>query len=305
VNPFTGIPEEIMRRWPSLIPLALLAATIVLAGACSSGGGDSSSRQPGGYSDLLASNAGEALGNSADRFSSDVQTGNADFTFNVSAGGFKISASGDFAFKQPDQMHMNMKLDSGGLLDFGALGNIEMLVSGGQVYMNTASTGWLVLNFDDLGPEGAQFKDMLSGHSPVDYKSLIDGLGDVQNLGDEQIGGHTYTHLRVNADLKDVMKAVADTLGGSASDLPTEAAAPLTMDIWVDPATLLPGKVVAQGQFDLKDLGGGSGVGGPLSLEMVINFRDYNGAVNIPAPPANAQPFKDAAGLGAGNDTPY
>ncbi len=302
--------EAIIRKLIRALPATLLGAVLVLAVACGGGGGGDSTREGGGgFSDLLVSDAGGALSRSAERFSQNVQSVKADFTFDISAAGMKIGGSGDFAFKAPDQMHMAMKFTGGEgtLFDFSQFGQFEVLVREGNFYMNTPVTGWVMASAADLGANTAEFQKLLTEHSPFDYDALIKKLDNTTNLGEEQIEGHTYDHLRVTADMKDLIEALSESLGSSDAGLPADGlSGPVSIDIWVDPQTLLPHKIFADvsiqpGSGEAQQALGSA----PLGFEMVMNFREYNGAVEIPAAPADAKPLKDAFGnlsLGGAGD---
>src|SRR5436309_5246235 len=281
-----------MRMSIRILPALLIAASLVSFAACGGGGDDATSfSNQGGedYSDLLVSDAGEALGKSAEELKGEVQSVHGDFSFKMAAGQFDVSASGDFAYQAPDRMHMTMDLSTGGLAELSGLGRLEMLLFGDQLYMHTDATGWVRGSLADLGADSEQLKSLMSEHAPFDYSSLVKDAADVHNLGDEQIGGVKYTHLRVKIDLQEALKS----LEGLGNNVPFSASERLTMDFWVDPHTLLPRKLVANGSLDLGDV---PGVSGPLTLEIVMNFREYNGSVEIPSPPADAKPFQDAFG---------
>jgi hypothetical protein len=293
-----------MRIIPRTLSVAALSAALALAAACGGGGesgGDQTSNEPAAdRSELLVANPSQALGESVDRFEDSVESVEADFRFEIAMDGIAFGADGDFAFRSPDSMHMVMKMNGGGDgIDFGEFGEFEVLLLGSEIYMNTGFTGWVTMSLDDLGADADSLKKLMEGHTPLDYQKLVDDIGgDVQNLGEITIEGKTYTRLRITTDFATLLESVADSVGDSGFDPATlagDVSGPMTLDITVDPATLLPHKFEAKGQFEVE--------GQSADFSMLFTFFNYNGAVNIPAPPANAQPFSDAFGDSFGD--PY
>lgn len=293
-----------MRIIPRTLATAALCAALTLAAACGGGGksgGDQTSNEPASdRSELLVANPSQALGESVDRFEESVESVEADFSFEIAMDGFAFGADGDFAFRSPDSMHMVMRINGGGSgFDFGELGDFEVLLLGDDMYMNTGFTGWVSMSLDDLGADAESLRKLMEGHTPIDYQNLIDGIGgEVQNLGDVSTNGKTYTRLRITTDFSTLMESIADSVGDSSLDPSTitgEVSGPMTLDITVDSATLLPHKFEANGQFEVE--------GQSVDFSMLFTFFNYNYPVNIPAPPADAQPFGEAAGDSFGD--PY
>lgn len=286
-----------MRIIPRTLAIAALCAALALAAACG-GGGESGSDQtskepPAGRSELLVANPSQALGESVDLFEDSVESVEADFTFEISMEGFAFGADGDFAFRSPDSMHMVMRMNGGGDgFDLGELGEFEFLLLGDEIYMNTGVTGWVTMSLDDLGADADSLKELMEGHTPIDYQNLIDSIGgDVQNLGEVTINGKTYTRLRITTDFATLMESITDSVGDSSLDpstLGADVSGPMTLDITVDPTTLLPHKFEANGQFEVH--------GQSADFSMLFTFFNYNYPVNKPAPPANAQPFSESFG---------
>lgn len=307
-------------KWLKALPLAAVAALLVIAAACG-GGGDSKSAspqaadqpaagdgqvtdtssqhdgQPGG---ALVSDVTAAMGKSVEAMRSGVQSVLADFSFAMNAGAMNVGASGEFRFRDPDQMYLVMKMDGGqGGIDLGDLGNMEVLALGDTLYINSAFTGWLKMSLTEMGADAATFENWMQGHSPFDYAALVEKMGgNIQPMGTDEIDGKTFAHFQVTIDLADILKAFSEALdstGGSvvSSAFPQGIQAPVVMDIWVDPATLLPRRLAANGEMDLG--------GQPATMVLEFNFREYNTAVAIPEAPADAKSFADLLS-GAGQD---
>ncbi len=283
-------------------PLLVLAALLLIAVACKGGSGDSTSNDSGD-NPALVFNATEALAASADRFQREVGSVNAEFTFEMESSLFSMSADGKFMYSAPDQLYMTMEMGGGdGTIDFGEIGAFEMLLRDGKFYMYTPFTEWLVMSPEDMGEEAASFQDLLNGHSPFDYQTLVDSIGgNVEVVGEQKMDGGTYQHLRVTADMADVLASLSDSLGstGDAFGVDSglsldELSGPIVMDVWVDAETLLPHKLSADGTIGF----------GEQETSMVIEFTflSYNEVVQIPAAPEDAKDFGQLLGLGGVGD---
>lgn len=282
-----------MRRLTRILPAGLACAALALAAACGGGDGGRSSSEPVDP-DLLVNRPSEALGASVQRFEDDVQSVEARFTFTVEMAGFEIGANGNFAYKAPDSVHMTMNMSGGDgeYFDLGELGEFEVLVLGDDIYMNTGFTGWTTMSPDDFGEGSDSLEKLRDTHAPFDYHGLVDKTGaTVENLGDTTVVGKTYTRLRITTDIGSLLGSVTDSFGDSGLDeslFLVDLEAPVTMDILMDPATLLPYTFEANADF--------GSAGQQASFTMAFKFFDYNGPVDIPAAPENAIPFEDAVG---------
>jgi hypothetical protein len=301
-----------MRRLLKTLPAAMIVALLLLAAACGGGGDkpsdDQASSQDGAHtsddsggsedsgasSGALISNASDALGESADNFQSEVESLLADFIFDINSSVFSVGATGEFRYQSPDQMYMLIEMGGaeGSEMDLGDLGNMEFLALGDTVYVYSGFTGWMKMSLDEMGEDADQLVEMMEGHSPFDYARLVEELGgEIQDLGTDQIDGETYAHFRITMDLKEIVAAFGEALGATGGAVSTDTlpldsfSGPIAMDIWVEPTTLLPRKLAAVGTFQV----------GTESAELVMefNFREYNGAVDIPGPPADAKTFEE------------
>jgi hypothetical protein len=284
-----------------LVVMAVLA--LALAAACG-GGGDDGNAPAGGQTEqkngatsqprALVMEPNAVLGASAEAFKTDIQSVSGDMTFDIKMAGSSFGADGDFAVQGPDKMHLTIKLRGDGMTGgLGDLGQFEVLLLGDQVYMNTALTGWVAVSLDQLGADSEGIKKLLDDHAPFDYQHLVDQLGgDVQHLGTATIDGVPFERYRVTTSLSDVLDSLSKSFGDSSafgsSELKDALSGPMTFDVWVDPDTLLPRRVEAVGAF------GQGAQSAAFTLRM--NLTQYNGAVNIPAPPADAKDFSQITG---------
>ena len=306
-----------MRKTSWLMISGLLTLLLVLAAACGGGddkGGDASSNQDGSNSSgaltqLLVSNPSEALGKSADTFADEVESVQGKFSLSFTGGAFAGAMGGDFAFRAPDQVHMTMNLAMDGedaLVSLGDM-NFEILMLGDQMYINTPLFGgWVVMSMDDLGVDGEQYQKLVEAKSPFDYSALVGGLDAVENLGTEQIDGTTYTHLRVESDIAELIGAFGDSLSSGGLDPATlsldKVSGPFAFDLWVDPDSGLPFRVLAAGDLAVPGVTGTDGESA-VGFELQFDFTDYNGNVDMPAAPQDAKSFVEIFGALGGEDT--
>ena len=282
-----------MRKQTRILSAGLLVTALALAAACGGGGGEKQTSVKPAEADLLVSNPSEALGASAGKFEDDVHSVEGQFTLQMKIGDVNVGADGTFAYRAPDSVYMTMNMSGGGgqELDFGQLGQFEVLIHGEQLYVNTSYTGWMSGSIDDFSGGVDSLKALREGHSPFDFGSLVDSLNaKVENLGDTTVFDKTYTRLRITTDLK---KLLADMAGSSFGDngldptmLGVDFSSPVTMDILVDPATLLPFTLEANTTINF----------GQESMDFAMKFKffDYNGPVDIPEAPKDAKPFDKA-----------
>lgn len=317
------------RLWKTL-PAFLLALVLAVAVACGGGGNDDATSNQdstggdapsaantdgdgdssdvvsndgdggslnGAPGDLLVSNATEVLGASAESFSEDITSMRAEFVMSVESADMTVGASGDFAFKSPDQVYMTMDIDSddSALIDLGELGTFEVLVLGNEFYVNIPLLGgWFVMSGEDVVGDFGDFDSLLEGHSPFDYQMLIDALGDsVEDLGEESVDGGIYHHYQVTVDAQDVYDAFAEAFGESETlgieDVPTDAlSGPMVMDIWVYADSFLPYKLEASASF--------VEFGQTTDMTFSMKFTDYNVDFDMPDPPDDAQSFDEFFG---------
>lgn len=251
----------------------------------------------GAPSDLLVSNATEALGASVESFSQDIDSLRAEFVMEVVTDGTSVGASGEFAFKSPNQLYMVLHLDSddASLIDLGELGAFEILFAGEDLYVNIPFFGgWFVVPAEELGDDFTSFEGLIEGHSPFDYEMLVDAFGDsIEDLGIETIDGGSYRHYQVNVDAQDVYDSFSEAFGESDTlgidDVPADALdGPMMMDIWVHADSFLPYKLNATASFDA--------AGETTDMTFSVKFTDYNVDFDLPDPPDDAQSLQDVFG---------
>jgi outer membrane lipoprotein-sorting protein len=306
-----------MRRILTTFGTALAGLLLVLAVACGGSGGDeATSNAPvennGPAGDGSATNghepeaavlsAVEALGRSAEDFQDEVESLRGEMAMDMSMGDMSFGLNGDFAFKAPDQMHMQMEFTGGDgqLIDMSQFGSFEILMRDDRLYMYMPFFGgWVVATLDELGVDAQQYQEMVNNHSPFDYADLVESFGDgarVNDLGEEEMNGKSYRHYRIESDIASLLDALSGAFGEELSGdgaLPVDGVSgTIVADVWLDSETLLPYKLTAEGSFTGEATSSEPALG-EMTFTLTIIVAEYNGYVTLPEPPADAKPFAE------------
>jgi hypothetical protein len=205
----------------------------------------------------------------------DVQSFRGEFQVSMSGAGEEFGFAGDMAYRAPDSMYMTMNM-------FGQ--RIELLMKLPDVYMYIPGEGWAYLSFDELGVDFEQFRQYLENRSIVDIEEMSNALTNVEQLDDEVIGGVAHQHFRGQLDI------------ARLSDLPNAGLDPETLEqvedsiegaefeFWVHPDTELLRRFTMDMTMAVPEAGA-------VNLEMSMDFLEYNGPVDIPEPPTDAEPL--------------
>jgi hypothetical protein len=239
--------------------------------------------------DLYVSNGVQVLGASAEAFTAEINSMEGHMEMVMSGNGMDVTMDGEFAFQSPAGAYISMEMSGddgmgGDLSDFGTL---EMLIRDGNFYMNFALFGgWVYFPVDEMGLTGEDFEefaDLSSLDAAFDYDALVEAFGDVEYVGEENVGGRALLHYAVDVSLDDAVGALgAIDSGGSFSDLPTDAQlGPLAMDIWVGADDLLPYQLTM-------DMSGEVAGQGAFTMDLSMYIDGYNTDVTIPPAPADA-----------------
>src|SRR6266511_2646488 len=180
-----------MRRHLRILSVSLLAMSLALAAACGGGGDEKQTSIKPAEADLLVSNPAEApseaLGASAGKFEDEVDSVEGEFILEMKIGDVEVGANGTFAYQAPDRVHMTMDIAGAGeeLQERGQFGQFEVLILGDDVYVKTSYTSWMSGSIDEFPGGADSLKALREGHSPFDYRSLVESLNaKVENLGD-------------------------------------------------------------------------------------------------------------------------
>jgi predicted RNase H-like HicB family nuclease len=240
------------------------------------GADDSSAEAPGKPSEpLVSSDPVAVLSASAESFGQAVESFRGEFETTMTMGDFYVGMRGDMAFQGPDRMHMTM--DVGG-------DTMEFLMVLPDFYIRVPGEGWYVLNGDAFGFDPAVLQEYMDNRGLVDYSTMADELDGLTRLPDEEIDGVTYLHYQGDLDVAELAQEVPGGLfDPGAIEQAEELLQAVGVEIWLEKDTYLPyqidmGMTVSDGEMS-------------IDMDMSMKFFDYNQPVDIPLPPADAEPF--------------
>ncbi|WP_156046159.1 hypothetical protein [Herbidospora cretacea] len=147
-------------------------------------------------------------------------------------------------------------------------------VNGDGLIQNQGDTWWRVALNNLPGERGKMISDLLTSgrlQDPATVKQIAGAYKDVQNEGEEEVGGQTVTHYSSSLDTQEAAEAAG---------LPAPTASPgnwpktLRVDTWVDSSGM-----VRRQQFRNEE--GGQ----PFNLNLTV--KDYDKPVTVQTPPAD------------------
>jgi hypothetical protein len=169
------------------------------------------------------------------------------------------------------------------------VGDIEERIVDGVIYMNlgafSGASGelggkqWVKLDPEQLKQQGGMFGDLAGqteSNSPQQGLEYLQGLsGDVQDLGQEDVGGRPATHYRASIDYAKVLDKLPDASAETRDALGKLGTVPA--DVWIDDQDRV---VKMHMTIDGSALGGGAG-----TAELTMELSDFGVPVDVQAPP--------------------
>ena len=258
--------------WVALISAVALAAC----------GGDSSVSQPTASPRAFVS-AAEAMDASAVSYETQVQSFEGTMSIGFGAAGEEFSTSGDMKYEAPGKVYLSM--------DIPTMGEMEVLLDAPDMYFGMDGK-WYKGDTSALGIDLTEFQKYAEDRGPVDYANALKGLKDLVKLSDEEIDGETYWHYHGALDLDALSEELpADVIDPSLVADAADALSSTSMDIYIDPETLLPRRYNMTITMDFGTE--------PFTMNMTMDFEKYNEDVDMPDAPTDVEEF-DPSDFGDG-----
>ncbi len=171
------------------------------------------------------------------------------------------------------------------------IGDIEERVVDGVIYMNLGSfpgaageldgKQWVKLDPEQLKQQNGALGDLAGqaeSNSPKQGLEYLQGLsGDVQDLGQDDVGGRPATHYRASIDYTKLLDKLPDANAETRDALAELGTVPA--DVWIDDQDRV---VKIHMTMDAGAFGAGAG-----SAEVTMELTDFGVPVDVQAPPAD------------------
>lgn len=250
------------------LPLAALALA-----ACGGGSDEPSVQQPATAPAAFVS-AAEAMGASAENFRADVHSFEGTMSVKMTGAGESFNVTGEMKYSDP-ATYMNMKMPG--------LGGMEMFVVPPDMYFGHDGT-WYTFDSSSLGIDLGALQKYAEDKGPVSYSDVLQGMQGLQQLPDEQIDGAAYWHYQGSLDPSKLADEIpSDIIDPDLLGQAADALQDTSMDIFIDPQTLLPRRYTMTMTMDIS--------GEPMTMDMTMDFESYNTDVDMPDVPTDAEPF--------------
>ncbi|HEY3670823.1 MAG TPA: LppX_LprAFG lipoprotein [Acidimicrobiia bacterium] len=273
-----------MRRRGALA--GIVVALAVTAAACGGGGGSDASGASVSIKTLQAAASNSQAAESS-RFTMDMSVDVAGEPVTITIDGVM---AGD---GKTGELQVSMPI----------VGDIEERVVDGVIYMNLGSfpgapaeldgKQWVKLDPEQLQQQGGVFGDLADqaeANSPNQGLEYLQGLsGDVQNLGQEDVGGRPATHYRASIDYTKVLDHLPSASAEVRDALGKLGSAPA--DVWIDDQDR-----VVKMHMTIDGSASGAGAG---TAELTMELSDFGVPVDVQAPPEDQT--VDFSSLGALN----
>lgn len=216
---------------------------------------------------------------SAASYQAEVQSFEGTMSIGFGAGGEAFATSGDMKFVAPDDVYFSMEIPT--------VGEMEVLLNGDDIYFGVDGE-WYKGDASALGIDLEDFRKYAEDRGPVDYADALKGLADIVKLSDEEIDGEAYWHYRAALDLDALAEDLpADVIDPAIVDEATDALGATTMEIYIDPETLLPRRYTMELTMDF----GFAEESEPFTMTMEMDFVKFNEDVDMPDVPEDAKEF--------------
>lgn len=227
----------------------------------------------------------------SERITHDVNGGRSKFNWKIDRDGFHIQGNGEYTVQSPDNLHLETHYRGEGdtPAKFKEANDSELLILGQRIYLNTPflSDGWVLFTPQEFVSEWDVAQRLIAQRSPVNLQTVVAGAaGDVTDAGADTIDGRTYTHLSTTVDAGSLMNALADAYGSQGQVMfANRFSGPIPTDVWLDPVTLLPRRLTAEGSFMF--------MASSSRLSLTIEFLEPDNSSRFASAPQNATPLQE------------
>lgn len=271
----TGAPG---RRRRGAVPIAVLAATVAIAGGtyAATRGSDSTIAQGRTVSSVTQVVHGAAAA------TQQAKSSRFAMTMDMQAAGQTITMTGTGAFDYRDNTgDISMTMPS--------IGSMEMVMVPGTFYMKMTGAlaqglpggkPWVRIDIGKLsaasGVDLQSLMDQAQQQNPVDNLRLLTQAGDVRSYGRETVRGVSTTHYGGQVTLADMAKFYKGQLADQLQKLGSQIAdQPIPIDVWIDDDGL-PRRLTES--VSVADV---------MTMNLSMDLFDFGTKVDVTPPPAD------------------
>jgi hypothetical protein len=272
-----------------LAPVALVFLLALGTVACGSSDAAPAPTGPTPTPNPALFDASHALAVSAKSLARDTLPADAEFNWDITRDGFSINGHGTLLLQATGDMFLSAHYEGKGDLPqkFNEANDSELLIVGQSIYFNTPvlANEWYVYTPQQFGTDLDVAQRLISARSPLDLAAVATGLTGATRIGSETIDGKSYAHFNASVDAGALMDALADAYGSQGQVMiANHFDGPIQTEFWIDPVTLLPRRLRANGQFTY--------LSGATNLSLTLDFVDSKDGADFPETPTDAIPVQ-------------
>jgi hypothetical protein len=272
-----------------MAPVALVCLLVLGAAACGSSDAAPVATGPTPTANPALSDPDHVLAISGKSLAHDTEPIDAEFYWDITRDSFSINGHGTLLMNAAGDMDLDSHYQGKGDIPqkFNEGNDSQLLVSGGSIYLKTPvlDNQWYVFTPQQFGTDLEVTQRLIDGRSPLDLAAVATSLTGVTQVGAETIDGKSYEHFSASIDAGALMNALADAYGSQGQVIIAHRfSGPIQTDFWVDPATLLPHRLKAEGEFTY--------LSGATNLVLALDFVDPTDAKEFPLTPTDAVPVQ-------------
>jgi hypothetical protein len=219
----------------------------------------------------------EVFATSGGSFTNDVRSFRGEAQIAMTAGGSDMTMQMEYGFVAPGKMHIQTD---------APFGRTEMLMDLPNIYLRPEGKGWYLMTGDALGLNTQALQRLIEQRGVMDYSSQAAALDGLTQLSDARIDEESYFHYQGQIEFSEALNDLpAGLVDPAVISQVAAASGPITVETWLDKETALPRRVTIDMDLAIE--------GNAMSMDLQMDFLDYNEPVDIPAVPVDARPITE------------
>jgi hypothetical protein len=261
-----------------------LSVVAIMASAC--GGTAQNPAEPAAASPSASiaaeADAVGALVASAMHLAGDARGAEATFRWTIDRDGFHLKGDGTYLVTASGDLQIESHYRGEGSKpsSFKEANDSQVVMLADKAYVLSPSLGstWVMFTPQEFAADWNVVQRLASARSPLDYSTIVRATkSSVAAAGSDPIEGHLCDRYSGMVDANSLMEALADAYGSQGQVmLVNRFSGAVKTDIWVDPLTALPCRLVADGHV--------SYLNGDTHITIAVDYTDFDPVADITAP---------------------